>query len=143
MAARLSVEGTATQSAQAASAPPAPPAPPQPAIREAVRERMEEYWKKAKQNQEEAKAKREEYLRYLSVIKDNLIEALANYGDSMTTVKPGEYINLVLVTDDLIGSRDPRNRSDVISAQKSWITDFKAGKSTLDAFKAKLIQYAD
>jgi ribosomal protein S17E len=149
IAARLSAEGTAMQSAQAegappaAPAPPAPPAPPQPAKREAARELMEEYRKKAKQNREEAKAKHEEYLKNLSKTKDNLIEALASYGDSMTTVKPHEYINLVLATDDPSIPWDQRPRHDVISAQKSWIADYRAGKLTLDAFKAKLIRYAD
>ncbi len=130
-------------------APPASPAPPAPpAKNEALRQKIDEFQKKAKQNAENLKAKREQYLERLPQIKDYLIETLANYGDSMTTVKPAEYINLVLAVGDfgplnISDPANPRTRHDVLCAQKSWITDYKAGRLTLEAFKAKVLQYSE
>jgi hypothetical protein len=123
-------------------APPAPPAAPAPARteieREKLRKAVEDARGKAKQLREEAEANRQKFLQNLAELKIPLIEALANYGDSIATVKPEEYINLVLVTD---GLNNQRTTSDVISARKSWITDYKAGRLTMDGFKQKVLQY--
>jgi hypothetical protein len=75
----------------------------------------------------------EDRSKKLPEIKESLIEAVANYGDSLTTVKPDEYINLVF---------DAGGKYDIVSIQKSWIKDYKAGNLTLDQFKAKAIQYS-
>jgi hypothetical protein len=140
----------------AAPAPPAPPAAPAvapnpPAApspfkvdREELRKKIEDYQTKIKKSREEAEADREKFLQSLNEIKGYLVEALANYGDSLTTVKPNEYVNLVLSTDGLdsdFSNRKPRH--DVISAQKSWITDYKAGRLNLDGFKQKVLQYTE
>ena len=93
-----------------------------------------------KKSQEEAEASREKFLESLKEIRTPLIEALANYGDSLTTVKPGEYINFVLMTDSLGRTK---TRHDIISSQKSWITDYKAGRLTLENFKQKVLQYTE
>jgi hypothetical protein len=66
------------------------------------------------------------------------IETIANFGDSLTTVKPEEHINFVLNMENV----SPKSRF-VISARKSWVVDYKAGRLTLDAFKQKVIQYSD
>jgi hypothetical protein len=84
----------------------------------------------------DAEARRAQTVAALGEIKKNLIEALANYGDSLTTVKPDEYISVVIMLDQSEGPA-------VISAQKSWITDYKAGRLTLDAFKQKVLQYTE
>jgi hypothetical protein len=81
-------------------------------------------------------ARRAQTVAALGEIKTNLIEALANYGDALTTVKPNEYISIVILLDA------PEGRT-VISAQRSWITDYKAGKLSLDAFKQKVLQYSE
>jgi hypothetical protein len=50
------------------------------------------------------------------------------------------------MTDDggsLFGSDRTSSHCQVVSAQKSWITDYKAGKLTLDAFKQKVLQYSE
>lgn len=106
--------------------------------REELRKRVEEFQARAKKSREEAEARRQKLLEVLSQIRIHLVEALANYGDSITTVKPDEFINLVLVTDDL---ENRGKRSDIISAQKSWITDYKSGKLSLEGFKQKALQY--
>jgi hypothetical protein len=144
--------------APAPPAPPAKPAPPAPPVKsekpqkpekapkaasavdrqEQLRKELEKVQEKAKKTREVAEANREKFLQSLAEVKNYLVETLANYGDSMTTVKADEYINLVLATD---GFDSQRTRSDVISARKSWITDYKAGRLTLDAFKQKIVHY--
>ncbi len=136
----------------ATSAPPsapAPPAPPAPQInREELRKKVEESLAKTKKSREEAEARREKFLKNLAEVKTYLIEALANYGDAMTTVKPNEYINLVLMTDDSDGyspftSGRQGTRAQVISAQKSWISDYKSGRLSMENFKQKVLQYSE
>jgi hypothetical protein len=106
--------------------------------REELRRTVEEFQAKARKSREEAEANRQKFLQTLSEVKQYLIETLANYGDSLTTVKPDEYVNLVLLTDDFDSQK---TGSDILSARKAWITDYKAGKLTLDAFKQKVLQY--
>jgi Skp family chaperone for outer membrane proteins len=100
---------------------------------------LEKFEARAEKNREEAQKKREKLLQSLADIKANLIETLANYGDSLTTVKSDEYINLVLNTEDPEAAN--KKRSDTISAQKSWITDYKAGRLSLQDFRGKVLQY--
>ena len=91
-----------------------------------VQLRIQAQNKKLEKQQEDRRQK-------LPEIKESLIEAVANYGDSLTTVKSDEYINLVF---------DTSGQYEVVSFQKSWIKDFKAGNLTLDQFKNKAIQYS-
>ena len=127
-------------------APPAPPTPPSPSQtdREELRKKVEDYQTAMKKEREEAAANQQKFLENLKEIRVLLIEALANYGDSISTVKPGEYINLIVQTDDfdrVMGGQKAHN--DIITAQKSWITDYKAGRLSLDAFKQKVLQYTE
>lgn len=104
---------------------------------EAQKEKMLEQQKEAQQRiqaQNEKIAKqREDRRQKLPEIKDSLIEAIADYGDTLTTVKIDEYINLVF---------DISGQYEIVSIQKSWIKDYKSGKLTLDQFKSKAIQYS-
>ena len=152
----------------AAPAPPAPPAPQTPPTppsppdssyieelrknaddlrrnadelrknNEELRRSLEQARARVEKNRETLEASRKKFIESLQQVKPHLIEALANYGDSLTTVKPEEYINLVLVTEEF-GSQG--RRADVISTRKSWITDYKAGRLSMEAFKQKVIQY--
>jgi hypothetical protein len=135
--------------------PPAPPAPPAvakapkppkpPANAEEVRKRLFEAQEKVKQRREEMEARRQKLLQSLSEVKVFLIEALANHGDSLTTVKPNEYINIIFTTDEgfPMYSEGSSSRSvrQVVTVQKSWITDYKAGRLTMEAFRQKALQY--
>lgn len=87
-------------------------------------------------DQKDVEARRQRLNADIGTMKASIIETLANYGDSLTTVKPNEYINVVIIVDGSDGTN-------VVSAQKSWITDFKAGRLTLDAFKQKVLQYSE
>jgi hypothetical protein len=124
--------------------PPQPPKPPQPpqVNREELRKKISEAQEKVKNARETAEANRQKFLQNLTEAKGYLLEALANHGDSMTIVKPNEYIDLVLMTDDLGGER-AQSRQEVISVQKSWITEYRSGKLTMDGFKQKVLQYSE
>lgn len=136
--------GTAT------AAPPkpsqAPKTPPPPQTQEELSKKLNEQLERAKKTSEDRLANREKLIKAIAEMKGYLLEALANYGDSLTTVKPNEYINVVISADDfdnifvLNGDVETTHR-EVISVQKSWITDFKAGRLTLDAFKQRALQY--
>ncbi len=128
---------------------PAPPAQAAQVSQEELRKKVAEAQDKVKKVREDTEATRAKFLQSLGEIKAFLIEALANHGDSLTTVKPTEYITLVIMLDDFGDSNwsvsdatGSRTHQEVISVQKSWITDYKAGRLTLDAFKQKAIQYA-
>jgi hypothetical protein len=141
-------------------APPAPPAPPKPAAQvkaapqpapepkqktEEMRKKVFLAQEKLKQRQAEVEQRRQKFLEALGQAKVQLVEALANHGDSLSFVKPNEYVNLVLTTDEgeafLEGSRG--GRREIISVQRSAVSDYKAGKLTLEAFKQKVLQYTN
>lgn len=108
-------------------------------VRKAQMDTLELFRTREEKSREEQQKRREELLQSLADIKIHLIEALANYGDSLTTVQSDEYINLILNTEGLEDSS--KKRFDTISAQKSWITDYKAGRLSLEDFKQKVRQY--
>jgi len=149
-AAAAAVAGATPVPAQAAK-PATAPAPPAPGVQlkeEELRKKVAEAQEKVKKSREEAEANNAKFMAALEQIKVHLIEAIANHGDSLTTVKPNEYITLVIMTDDLgnaafRGESGLRNNQQIISVQKSLITDYKAGRLTLDALKQKILQYSE
>ena len=85
------------------------------------------------------------FLQALDSVREPLANALAQYGDSMYAVKPDEYINLVFqkspaYLSSLSGMPGSEYGTEVISVRKSWITDYKAGKMTLEEFRKKVLQ---
>jgi hypothetical protein len=124
-----------------AAAAPNPPQAPQ-AIRsqEELRKKLADAQERVVKRREELAAKRAKFLEQLAQIKVYLIEAIANHGDSLTHVKPNEYITIIITTDegDFFSQRSQR---EVISVQKSAVMDYKTGKLTLDAFKQKVVNY--
>ncbi len=141
------VAGGVTGGTPKAAAAPTPP-PPAQVNQEELRKRVADAQERVKKSREDAEANRAKFLASLAQIKVYLIEALANHGDSLTTVKPNEYLTLVITTDDsdgwgLVDETGPRTHREIISVQKSWITDYKAGRLTLDAFKQKALQYSE
>jgi len=71
--------------------------------------------------------------------RESLVDTLAKYGDSLSVVKPDEYINLVLQASPVSLGVAGRG-TEIISVRKSWITDYKAGKMTLEEFRGKVLQ---
>jgi len=78
-------------------------------------------------------------------MKPVLIEVLARYGDSMSFVKPEEYITLILSSDhwsDWEGDDEEiRSGREAISVKKSTIMDYKLGKISIDDFKKRVLIY--
>jgi hypothetical protein len=122
------------------------PAPPPKPDQEAIRKRLAAAQEKVKKRQEMMEQRRQKFQAELGQLKVHLVEALANHGDSLTFVKPNEYINLVLSTDiggALLAGGGAAPQRDIVSVQKSVISDYKAGRLTLEAFKQKVLQYSN
>ena len=143
--------------AVAAASPVPAPKPPQPgqskdspdAAREKqLRNKLSELQEKVKQRGAEEEARQAKFRESLSQLKVFLMEAMANHGDSLTVVKPGEYVNLVIVDEGSrwVGFGDDsvdRAQREILSVQKSVITDYKTGKLSLEAFKQKVLNYVN
>jgi hypothetical protein len=128
-----------------AQASPAPKPAKQQMDREEMRKKLEDAQAKIRKTREEVEARRKKLIESLTQASGYLVEALANHGDSLTHVRPNEYINIIITSDNeyLVFAQNTETRSqrEVISVQKSHITDYKAGRITLDAFKQKVLQY--
>jgi hypothetical protein len=128
----------------ATAAFPSPPVPPDKSLAERISElqkTIDELNEKVRGTSQEATTIiAQTYSKAIEELPPILIETLANYGDSLTIIKPQEHINFVLNTNE---RPSKKNKSIVISARKSWITDYKAGRLTLDAFKQKVLQYSE
>ena len=113
VAALAAVPGAPSPPAPAApAASPASPAPapkPEPRRRmcrkratareKQLRQKLAELQDQVKQRGEEEEARQAKFRESLSQLKVFLMEAMANHGDSLTVVKPGEYVNLVIVDE--------------------------------------------
>jgi hypothetical protein len=116
-----------------------------------MRHALQEAQEKIKERRRQHELQLQKQKELLSEVKVHLIEALANHGDSLTHVKSDEHINLILTPDrggymiigGTFGDADDRPRHEIISVQKSLITDYKAGRLTLDGFRQKVLQYND
>jgi chaperonin cofactor prefoldin len=147
----------APQAPPAPAAKPVPPASPKPARpvtpragltpekREQLQKRLAEAQERVKKRQEELERNRAKFREQLAELKVYLIEALANHGDSLSVVKPNEYINLIITEEggDSFFSGESRARREIISVQKSVISEYKAGRINLEAFKQKVLDYSN
>jgi hypothetical protein len=150
--------------------PPSPPVPPAPAVapvapapapkppqakdvpeaaaarEKQLRQKLSELQDKVKQRGEEEEARQAKFRESLSQLKIFLMEAMANHGDSLTVVKPGEYVNLVIVDEGnrwFADDSGDRAQREILSVQKSVITDYKTGKLSLEGFKQKVLNYVN
>lgn len=118
-----------------------------PEKREELRKRLAEAQEKVKKRQEQLELGQAKFREQLAEVKLYLIEALANHGDSLSVVKPNEYVNLILTEDGgepfFPGFGEARDRREVISVQKSAIIDYKAGRLSLDGLKQKVLDYSN
>ncbi len=145
---------TGTPAPPQASTPgkPATPATPKAATapraresQEALKKKLADAQEKVKQYREQTEALRKKFMESLGEIKGYLMEALANHGDSLTLLKPNEYINIILANDDggvfLANSGEESTHREILTVQKSVVSEYKSGKITLDQFKQKVLQY--
>ena len=146
--------GTRVQAPVAPQPPPVPEPPPVPSAaaptpapkparsQDEIRKKLFKAQEEVKQRRDQAEAKRAKFLDQLAEIKVYLVEALANHGDSLTHVKPNEYITILITSDEGDMFKDStRSHREVLSVQKSAVMDYKAGKLSLDAFKQKVLNY--
>ncbi len=102
---------------------------------------------KLEQRRAEAKKQHEALLARVEGLKGSLKETLANYGDSLTIVKPDEWVTVVISGGsggfkfwDASGEED--EVSHVISVKKSMVTDLKAGKISREEFERRVTDYS-
>jgi len=88
----------------------------------------------------------------IAIARVALVETLAKYGDSLSVVKPQEYITIVIsgeggpwFSDEFpIGGPVAADRNQqIVSVQKSVVTDYKAGRISLDEFKKRVLSYTN
>jgi hypothetical protein len=142
--AQLPGNASSPASQKSGTAPPASPDSLDPSLAERIsslKKTIEELHDSIKASiQESDKISAQNFEKTLEELRSVLIEILATYGDSLTIVKPAEYISFVLRTDALFRTT---SGLEIISARKSWITDYKAGRLTLESFKQKVIQCSE
>jgi len=118
---------------------------PQPKI-EIDKEKLEKMQQKIQQNRAEAKKRHEELLARVEKMKGSLKETLANYGDSLTIVKPDEFVTVVISGGSNFKMWDEAGEEDevchVVSVKKSLVTDLKAGKISREEFERRVTDYS-
>jgi len=111
-----------------------------------VRKRLSDAQERVKKRKEAEVSLRMKLDELLVRVKSSMIEALANYGDSLTQVKPNEYVTLIFSSERsshfkiMTAGENPRQQ-EIVSVQKSLITDHKAGRLSLESFKQKVLNY--
>lgn len=105
---------------------------------EKIRQRMVKLQERMRKQREEAGQRRARFQETLARIKVQLVEALANHGDSMSQVQPDEYLTLIITPDGRALAKPL-----ILSVKRSAVVDFKAGRLTLDAFRAKVLDYTN
>src|SRR5262249_17002496 len=121
----------APRAAQASPQPPQAPAPlpapgSNPQREDEIRKKIEDLQRSVVKRREEEELRRKQLLENLAQIKVYLIEALVNHGDSLTHVRPNEYVNLVLIAEEgdskyfkLVDEGEASTHREVVSVQKS------------------------
>ncbi|HSR66975.1 MAG TPA: hypothetical protein VLU25_03450 [Acidobacteriota bacterium] len=119
-----------------------------------VRERLKEAHQRQLEMQQEMEELRSRSLDELEKVRGYLVETVAEYGDRLSHVGEGEYVNLVLTTS-ASGLRvlGPHNQYSVLSGGKSVesrqivsipvtvIREYKAGRRDMAQVKAQVIVY--
>lgn len=97
---------------------------------------------RARKREESREKAREEYSKRMTRLEDVLMETMATHGDSLAHLKSSETLTFVIAeSSSSLGSEDDLIRSRIISVKKSDITDYKAGRITLEQFKQRVISY--
>jgi hypothetical protein len=141
--------------------PPVPPEPPTAGERderlpreererrearaEDAKHRVREVREELQAARAEVQATQEDIEAYRRRLKNDLIEALARHGDSLTHVKPDEYVNFVLVESwhpvyDWEGGPQ-EGHALILSVQMSDILAHARGQLTFEQFAAQVLDY--
>jgi hypothetical protein len=120
---------------------------------EAAKKRMElqkARAEKAKQKLEQRRAaaqkQREALQGRVEQVKVSLKDTLASHGDSLTIVRPAEWVTFVIAGDrggfGLLEERGDDDVCHVLAVQKSTVTDLKAGKISREEFDRRVSEYS-
>ncbi len=121
----------------------------QPAVKKKMelnKARIEKMQQKLEQRRAESKKQREELLSRIQGLKGRLKDTLASYGDSLTIVKPEEWVTVVISGDGgfkMWGEAGDEDEScHVIAVKKTMVTDLKAGKISREEFDRRVTDYS-
>ncbi|MFQ5741690.1 MAG: hypothetical protein ACE5JX_22045 [Acidobacteriota bacterium] len=169
-ASREMATASAAIAALGSAAPPEPPQPPQPpsppspqlapapelhprepsasqreASREKIRKRLQELEKRLAERKKENARRGRKFDQLMTRTREDLIEAVAKHGGSLSVVKPNEFVTLILTSE---GSSRRSGRwgqtaksATVVSVPKSEIARYNAGQITLKALKDAVFTY--
>lgn len=119
-----------------------------------VRERLKEAHERQLERQKDMEELRSRSLRELEKVRAYLVETVADYGDRLSQVGEGEYVNLILTTSAnglrvlgshtefamLAGGKSVESRQ-VVAIPVAAIREYKAGRSSMDQVKSQIIVY--
>jgi hypothetical protein len=110
-----------------------------------VQRRVEEYEKELKTQQERLEEFEKRAEDYRKQIRNALIKAVANHGDSLSHLKPNEYLNLMLIESrghpwDWSGHESAPSAR-VLSVKKSDIGEYRRNQITMEQFESRVLQY--
>lgn len=112
-----------------------------------IAKQLEKVQEQTRHWREQMEGNRAKMSEHIEAAKRALVDALAKHGDSLTVVKPQEYITMIISGDSenwfVHGMQRERTPQQILSVQKSVITDFKAGKLSLEEFKKKVLSYTN
>jgi len=98
-----------------------------------------------KRRQQDLEKRRADLTQRIDRLKVYLRDALANHADSLSIVKPQEYVTFVITTDGPRGwfgdngGDDPAQQ--VMSVKKSDVVEFKSGRITREQFAQRILEY--
>jgi hypothetical protein len=108
-------------------------------------ERLKKAQEKMKLRQQDLEKRRAELVQRIERLKVYLKDALANHGDSLSVVKPQEYVTFVITTDGVRGwfggNGDDQATQHVMSVKKSDVVEFKSGRITREQFAQRVMEY--
>ncbi len=121
--------------------PPVPPAPAAPPKSSGYTSRLKVSRQAMEERQQARQARAEEWeKRFLAELR----EVVAKHGDSLTIVKPTEFISFVLDRNRgrvSFGSSDVAAPRHILTIQKSQVLDYKKGALSLENLKSKMVEY--
>ena len=90
-------------------------------------------------------AEREEAMAKRGKFEDELLQTVANHGDSLTHLANDEFINLILASNSKVfytNSRRGRSGTQILSVKKSDILDYKSGSIDFAGLQSRVLRYS-
>ena len=110
-----------------------------------LQQRIEKYEQELIAQRKRMKEVAEKTGRFRSKVKQALVEAVANHGDSLSHLKPDEYLNLMIVEDSghrwAMGHTGHESRPVVLSVRRSDISAYRTGSIDMAEFGSRVMEY--